>query len=129
MRPRRLFSRQSRASSIIWWWAKPSTPSARGRTLSGELLRMISWIFSSIWAVACSEERKSILWWCRGSSTSSFSCNAQLLVGPYLGKPLLVDVIHHDDLMVITGWRSSRAGHTAHRNTWHVFSAKKKMFL
>ncbi|KAG7271984.1 hypothetical protein CRUP_001544 [Coryphaenoides rupestris] len=35
MRPSRLFSRQSRHSSISWWWMKLSTPSASGHTLSG----------------------------------------------------------------------------------------------
>ena len=36
MRPWWDLSKQSRASSMIWWWVKLSTPSAKGRTLSGE---------------------------------------------------------------------------------------------
>lgn len=31
------------------------------------------------------------------------------MVSPYLRKPLLVDMIHHNNLMVVTGRRSSRA--------------------
>lgn len=58
IRPRRDFSRQSLASSMIWWCAKLSTPSASGRTFSGELLWMISLMRSSIWAVAYGVERR-----------------------------------------------------------------------
>lgn len=53
IRPWRDLSKQSRASSVIWWWVKLSTPSARGRTFSGEWFVIMSWSLSSIWAVAC----------------------------------------------------------------------------
>lgn len=52
MRPWWDLSKQSRASSVIWWWVKLSTPSARGRTFSGEWFVIMSWSLSSIWAVA-----------------------------------------------------------------------------
>lgn len=52
MRPWLDLSKQSRASSVIWWWVKLSTPSARGRTFSGEWFVIMSRSFSSIWAVA-----------------------------------------------------------------------------
>lgn len=40
----------------------------------------------------------------------------------YLGKPLFVDVIHHNNLMVVTRWRSSRAEKEkglASASSWH----------
>ena len=52
MRPWQDLSKQSRASSVIWWWVKLSTPSARGRMFSGEWCVIMSRSLSSIWAVA-----------------------------------------------------------------------------
>lgn len=52
MRPWWDLSKQSRASSVIWWWVKLSTPSASGRTFSGEWFVIMSCSLSSIWAVA-----------------------------------------------------------------------------
>lgn len=52
MRPWWDLSKQSRASSVIWWWVKLRTPSARGRMFSGEWFVIMSWSLSSIWAVA-----------------------------------------------------------------------------
>lgn len=61
IRPWRDLSRQSRASSVIWWWVKLSTPSARGRTFSGEWFVIMSRSLSSIWAVAYKKKINNIL--------------------------------------------------------------------
>lgn len=54
-------SRQSLASSTSWCWIKPSTPSARGRVVSGEHSAMMSSSWPSIWAVALETKKMEIL--------------------------------------------------------------------
>lgn len=72
MRPSRALARQSLDSSAIWWWMKLRTPSASGRTFSGEKAWMNSASLPSICAVAWwrtnggEHERTGAIRWDRG---------------------------------------------------------------
>ena len=114
-----------RRSSWRWWVLAGSFPDSRGQVqLSGggqtrehhlpkggrSLESCCGWspeFFppSELWPAVTRGSAS----WVKHTTVNGQTRLQQSYCKPYLRKPLLVDVIHHNNLMVVTRWRSSRA--------------------